>query len=52
MNNEAEAGQIIFHAHIHIIPRFENDGGYFGRHIKYEPGEAENLAEKIRKNLK
>lgn len=26
MNNEAPAGQLVFHAHIHIIPRFENDG--------------------------
>ncbi|MEX0931523.1 MAG: HIT family protein [Candidatus Paceibacterota bacterium] len=26
MNNESAAGQVIFHAHVHIIPRFENDG--------------------------
>ncbi|MFA5001054.1 MAG: HIT family protein [Candidatus Paceibacterota bacterium] len=26
MNNEAQAGQLIFHAHFHLIPRFENDG--------------------------
>ena len=26
MNNEKASGQIIFHAHIHIIPRYENDG--------------------------
>ncbi len=25
-NNEQAAGQIVFHAHIHIMPRFENDG--------------------------
>lgn len=25
-NNEASAGQIIFHSHIHIIPRFKGDG--------------------------
>lgn len=25
MNNESAAGQEIFHAHIHIIPRFNND---------------------------
>ncbi|MBU0472418.1 MAG: HIT family protein, partial [Nanoarchaeota archaeon] len=25
MNNEAAAGQVIFHAHFHIIPRFKND---------------------------
>lgn len=26
INNEPAAGQIIFHSHIHIIPRFNNDG--------------------------
>lgn len=26
MNNGQEAGQIIMHAHIHIIPRFKDDG--------------------------
>ena len=26
MNNDPAAGQIIFHAHIHIIPRFSGDG--------------------------
>lgn len=26
INNGPAAGQIIFHSHVHIIPRFENDG--------------------------
>ena len=26
MNNGAHAGQLIFHSHIHVIPRFEGDG--------------------------
>lgn len=26
MNNESSAGQLVFHAHIHLIPRFEGDG--------------------------
>lgn len=26
MNNEPSAGQVIFHAHIHIIPRHKGDG--------------------------
>ena len=26
INNESVAGQIIFHAHIHIIPRIKGDG--------------------------
>lgn len=28
MNNEESAGQRVFHAHIHVIPRFEGDGAY------------------------
>ena len=26
VNNEPAAGQIIFHSHVHIIPRYEGDG--------------------------
>lgn len=26
MNNKPAAGQVIFHTHLHIIPRFSNDG--------------------------
>jgi histidine triad (HIT) family protein len=26
MNNGLAAGQLVFHAHLHIIPRFEGDG--------------------------
>lgn len=26
MNNGAAAGQVVFHAHMHIIPRFNGDG--------------------------
>lgn len=26
MNNEKDAGQVIFHTHTHIIPRYKNDG--------------------------
>ncbi|GAB9477919.1 hypothetical protein Gpo141_00015110, partial [Globisporangium polare] len=25
-NNGAASGQAVFHAHVHVIPRFENDG--------------------------
>lgn len=47
MNNEPAAGQIVFHAHIHLIPR---DKDYkFGDHphTKYKSGEAEMVAQKI-----
>lgn len=52
MNNESAAGQIVFHAHVHIIPRFEDDHIYEpAKHMKYEDGEMEKMAESIRSNL-
>jgi histidine triad (HIT) family protein len=51
MNNEAAAGQVVFHAHIHIIPRFDGDGFVFFPHTEYKSGEAAEVAEKIRKQL-
>ena len=52
MNNEPAAGQIILHAHIHIIPRFANDGH---RHFEKRPyksdEEMNEVAEKIRARL-
>lgn len=52
MNNESAAGQIVFHAHVHIIPRFENDQIYQpAKHMKYEDGEKEAIAESIRSFL-
>jgi histidine triad (HIT) family protein len=47
MNNDAGAGQIVFHAHIHIIPRFQNDHGYYGKKYKYKDGEKELIKNKI-----
>lgn len=48
MNNEGAAGQIIFHAHIHVIPRLKNDGFelWHGKRI-YKDGEKEETAKKI-----
>ncbi|HEY1037480.1 MAG TPA: HIT family protein [Candidatus Paceibacterota bacterium] len=34
MNNESAAGQVMFHAHVHIIPRFNEDG------LKHWPSKA------------
>lgn len=51
MNNEETAGQIIFHTHIHVVPRFKNDNFDQGPHIEYKSGEAEAVAEKIRHSL-
>ena len=47
-NNEEPAGQTVFHFHMHLIPRYENDG----QHILWNPGEStpEEL-EEIRKTI-
>lgn len=51
MNNEAAAGQVVFHTHVHIIPRHEGDGLKHFPQGAYKPGEAEMVAEKIRNLL-
>jgi histidine triad (HIT) family protein len=52
MNNEGAAGQVIFHAHIHVIPRFENDGfeSWQGKR-KYREGEMQKTVEKITSSI-
>ena len=52
MNNDGAAGQIVPHAHFHIIPRFANDG------LRHWPGkpyankeESSKMAEKIKNEL-
>ncbi len=52
MNNEAPAGQAIFHAHVHIIPRFKDDGlKSWDKSMPYENGEERGLAENIAKEI-
>ena len=52
-NNGAAAGQEVPHVHIHVIPRFENDGHHWNWNAKsYESAEEmEELAERIREGL-
>ncbi len=52
MNNEKTAGQVIFHTHLHIIPRFEDDG-FTHWHGKrpYNEGEMEDVSTKITSGL-
>ena len=48
MNNEPVAGQLIFHTHLHIVPRFEDDGFTHWRGARgYNDGEMQEVAEKI-----
>ncbi len=49
LNNERAAGQLIFHQHSHIMPRFENDGlRHWPGKENYTPEDFKNIAEKIR----
>lgn len=51
-NNGLAAGQLVFHAHTHIIPRYVGDGfaNWKGKR-KYNDGEAAEVAEKIKSKL-
>jgi len=51
MNNEEAAGQQIFHAHMHIIPRFNDDGLKSWPAIDYNEGEIEEWGEKVKKEI-
>lgn len=52
-NNEAAAGQAVFHMHAHVIPRNTGDGNWYDSwpHAHYAPGESDKIAEKIRATL-
>ena len=51
MNNEEASGQEVFHTHVHIIPRFKEDGLTYWPAKPYGEGELEKVAEKIRAEL-
>ena len=51
MNNDPAAGQAVFHAHVHIIPRYVGDGHELWQGTRgYNEGEAEMIADKIMEN--
>ena len=50
--NDRAAGQTVFHAHIHVLPRWENDGMEFTWPVKNPPREAlEKVAAQVRAAL-
>ncbi len=48
MNNESAAHQLVFHAHIHVIPRY-ND--FEDKKYTYITGEMEDLAKEIKESI-
>ncbi|OGI74299.1 HIT family hydrolase [Candidatus Nomurabacteria bacterium RIFCSPHIGHO2_02_FULL_41_18] len=48
MNNEGAAGQVVFHAHIHVIPRHAGDGFelWHGKR-KYQENEMQKVSRKV-----
>lgn len=53
MNNFASAGQVVFHAHLHLIPRIEGDGLALWPGKPYpDTGTMTSLAETIRQALR
>lgn len=52
INNGAAAGQIIFHTHWHVIPRFSDDGLKLWGSKNYESDkERDEIAERIKNRL-
>jgi len=51
MNNGPVAGQVIPHTHLHVVPRTAGDGLKHWPGKEYASGEAEQVAERIKKNL-
>lgn len=50
--NESASGQVVFHFHLHVIPRFENDGLGFRWHTKqFSESETKEFFEKIKKEF-
>ncbi|MBI5022910.1 MAG: HIT family protein [Candidatus Magasanikbacteria bacterium] len=48
VNNGAPAGQVIFHTHFHVMPRYEGDGYKMWGSRAYAPGEMEKLGEAVK----
>ncbi|MBM4285556.1 MAG: HIT family protein [Deltaproteobacteria bacterium] len=51
MNNGDAAGQVVFHAHIHVIPRYLSDGLMLFPQHNYLAGDMEKVGEQLRRAL-
>ena len=51
MNNFPASGQVVMHTHMHVIPRFDNDGLKPWPHRPYQEGQAKSIADRLTKCL-
>ena len=51
MNNFEAAGQVVFHAHLHVIPRYQDDGLLLFPQGTYSPGDMEKVGQRLREAL-
>jgi histidine triad (HIT) family protein len=51
INTRPAAGQVVFHTHMHIIPRFPGDGFRHWPGKKATPDELRTVQEQIRQHL-
>lgn len=51
VNNGSVAGQVIFHLHVHVMPRRPDDGHKLWKGKTYGEGEMEKVAAKIREAI-
>lgn len=52
VNNGKNAGQLVMHFHMHIMPRFSGDGYELWHGKQYKEGEMQKVAERIKNLLK
>jgi histidine triad (HIT) family protein len=51
MNNFEAAGQVVFHAHLHVVPRYYTDGLKLFPQESYQPGDMEKTGAQLRRIL-
>jgi histidine triad (HIT) family protein len=51
MNNDPAAGQVVFHAHLHVVPRYKDDGFHHWKGKGFSLGDIHDTGEKIRSKL-
>jgi len=51
MNNLPAAGQVVFHAHLHVIPRYHDDGLHLFPQGSYQGQDLESVGRQLREAL-